>query len=167
MDNPVKIALAGGGFGSKVALPVYEELEEFELAAVWSRRPERAEELAQDAGAELGTSDFDELLSVPGLEAVHVATPVVMHMPFAVAAAERGLHVLCEKPLADNLEDARRIESAIGSAGVVGAVDWELRMKESRQRVIQRAREVVGKPRMASVSLVQDDHAEPDSRPYT
>ncbi len=167
MENPVKIALAGGGFGSKVALPVYEELEEFELTAVWSRRPERAEELAEGAGAELGTSDFEEVLSHPGLEAVHVATPVVTHLPFAVAAAERGLHVLCEKPLADNLEDARRIVSAIRSAGVVGVVDWELRMKESRQRVIERAREVVGNPRMASVSLVQDDHAEPDSRPYT
>ncbi|MDP8992947.1 MAG: Gfo/Idh/MocA family oxidoreductase [Actinomycetota bacterium] len=167
MENPVRIALAGGGFGSKVALPVYGELEEFEVVGLWSRRPERAQELAEDAGAELGTSDFDELLSLPGLEAVHVATPVVMHESFAVAAAERGLHVLCEKPLADDLAGARRIVEAVRSAGVVGAVDWELRMKESRQRVVERAREVVGNPRMASVSLVQDDHAEPDSRPWT
>ena len=167
MENPVKIALAGGGFGSKVALPGYEELEELDLVAVWSRRSERAEELAKEAGLELGTSDYEELLSFPGLEAVHVATPVVTHLPLAVAAAERGLHVLCEKPLADNLVDARRIVSAIRAAGVVGMVDWELRMKEARQRLLERAREVVGNPRMASVSLVQDDHAEPDSRPYT
>ena len=167
MADPVKIAIVGGGFGSKVALPAYQELEEFEPVAIWSRRPERARELADEAGLELGTSDFDELLSLPGLEAVHVATPVVMHEPFAVAAAERGLHVLCEKPLADDLAGARRIVEAVRSAGVVGAVDWELRMKESRQRVVERAREVVGNPRMASVSLVQDDHAEPDSRPWT
>ena len=167
MENPVKIALAGGGFGSKVALPVYGELEEFEPVAVWSRRPERAQELADEAELELGTSDLEELLSVPGLEAVHVATPVVKHLPFAAVAAERGLHVLCEKPLADNLAEARRIVAAIRSAGVVGVVDWELRMKESRRRLMERAREVVGNPRMASVSLVQSDHAEPDSRPYT
>ncbi len=167
MTNQIRIALAGGGFGSKVALPVYSELDEFELVGVWSRRSERARELAEDAGVELGTSDFEELLSAPGLEAVHVATPVVTHLPFAVAAAERGLHVLCEKPLADNLEDARRIAAAIRSAGVVGMVDWELRMKDSRQRLMDRARAVVGNLRMASVSLVQSDHAEPDSRPYT
>lgn len=167
MDDPVKIALAGGGFGSKVALPVYAELDEFDVVGLWSRRSERAQELAQDAGIELGTSDYEELLSAPGLEAVHVATPVVKHLPFAVAAAERGLHVLCEKPVADNLEDAKRIVDAVRSAGVVGAVDWELRMKESRQRVMERARQVVGNPRMASVSLVQSDHADPDSRPYT
>ncbi|MBA3421016.1 MAG: Gfo/Idh/MocA family oxidoreductase [Thermoleophilaceae bacterium] len=167
MNDPVKIAIAGGGYGSKVALPVYSELDGFEPVAIWSHRGERARELADDAGLELGTSDFDELLSVPGLEAVHVATPVVTHPEFALAAAERGLHVMCEKPMADNLEDARRIAAGIRSAGVVGAVDWERRMQESRRRLIERAREVVGQPRMVSVSLVYDDHAEPDSRPWT
>jgi len=78
MSNPVRIAIAGGGYGSKVALPVYTELEEFEPVAVWSRRSERARELADSAGLELGTADFAELLSFPGLEAVHVATPVVL-----------------------------------------------------------------------------------------
>ncbi|PZS40620.1 MAG: hypothetical protein DLM62_01965 [Pseudonocardiales bacterium] len=154
MEQPVKIAIAGGGFGRRVALPVYAELVEFEPVAVWSRRPERARELAQEAGVALGTADFDELLSVPGLEAVHVATPVATHVEFAVAAAERGLHVLCEKPLADNLAGARRIVAAIRSAGVAGLVDYELRMKQTRRRVIERVREVVGRPRMASVSLV-------------
>src|SRR5262245_58451376 len=109
MERPIKIAIAGSGYGRKVALPVYAELTEFGPVAVWSRRPERARELAAEAGVGLGTADLDELLSVPGLEAVHVATPVATHVQLAVAAAERGLHVLCEKPLADNLESARRI----------------------------------------------------------
>ncbi len=167
MSNPVKIAIAGSGYGRKVALPVYRELEEFEPVACWSRQPERARELAQEAGLELGTSDYEELLSFPGLEAVHVATPVVTHVSFVVAAAERGLHVLCEKPLADDLEGARRMVESIRSAGVVGAVDYELRMKETRRRLVERAREVVGRPRLVSVSLVQSDHATPESRPYT
>ncbi len=167
MEKPIKIAIAGGGYGAKVALPVYAELDEFEPVGVWSRRPERARELAEEAGVGLGTANVDELLSAPGLEAVHVATPVASHVEFAVAAAERGLHVLCEKPLADNLEGAHRIVAAIRSAGVVGLVDYELRMKQTRRRVIERAREVVGRPRMVSVSLVQSDHADPDSRPYT
>ena len=167
MNEPVKIAIVGGGYGSKVALPVYSELDEFEPVAIWSNRAQRAQELAEQAGLEFGTSDLDELLSAPGLEAVHVATPVVTHRDFALAAVERGLHILCEKPVADNLEDARRIAAGVRSAGVVGVVDWERRMQESRQHLIERAREVVGNPRMVSVSLVYDDHAEPDSRPWT
>lgn len=45
MSNPVKIAIVGAGYGCKVALPTYAELEEFELVAMWSRRPERAREV--------------------------------------------------------------------------------------------------------------------------
>ncbi len=167
MDNPVKIAIAGGGYGSKVALPVYSKLEEFEPVAVWSRRSERARELAAEHGLELGTADVEELLGLQGVEAVHVATPVVTHHDFAVAAAERGLHVMCEKPIGDSVEQARRIVGAIEAAGVVGAVDYGRRMQDSRARVIELVHEVAGRPRMASVSLVRDDHAEPDSRPWS
>lgn len=167
MGDPVKIAVAGGGYGAKVALPAYRELDEFEPVAVWSRRPERAHDLARDNGLELGTADYDQLLSFPGLEAVHVATPVVTHLPFAVAAARRGLHVLCEKPLAANLAEAQQIVAAIRQAGVVGAVGYELRLKEARRRLVECARDVLGRPRMVSVSLVFSDHADPYTRPYT
>ncbi|HVE46742.1 MAG TPA: Gfo/Idh/MocA family oxidoreductase [Acidimicrobiales bacterium] len=96
---------------------------------------------------------------VGDLEAVHVATPVVTHLPFAVAAARRGLHVLCEKPLAANLAEAQQIAAVIRHAGVVGAVGYELRLKETRLRLVECARDVMGHPRMVSVSLVFSDHA--------
>jgi predicted dehydrogenase len=167
VSEPVRIAVAGGGYGSKVALPVYGELEEFEPVAVWSRRPERARDLAEQAGLQLGTADLDELLAFPGLEAVHVATPVVTHPAFARAVLARGLHLLCEKPLADSLPAARAIADAARRAGVVAAVNYGRRFEESRLRLLQRGREVLGTPRLASVSLVFDDHADPDSRPFT
>ncbi|MEA2265465.1 MAG: hypothetical protein QOE27_1048 [Solirubrobacteraceae bacterium] len=165
--KPVKIAIAGGGYGSKVALPVYAELDEFEPVAIWSRRPERARELARSADLPLGTSDLDELLAAPGLEAIHVATPVVTHATFAMAAAARGLHVMCEKPVGDSLEDARRIVGAIDAAGVVGAVNYGRRMQETRRRLIELAREVVGAPRMVTITLTHSDHQSFDSRPFT
>ena len=167
MSDPVTIAVAGGGYGSKVALPVYAELEEFEPVAVWSRRPERARELAQRAGLQLGTADLDELLELPGLEAVHVATPVVTHPAFARAVVERGLHLLCEKPLADALPAARGIVDAARRAGVVAAVNYGRRFEEGRLRLLDRSRDVLGRPRLASVSLVFADHADSDSRPFT
>ncbi|MGI8624450.1 MAG: Gfo/Idh/MocA family protein [Solirubrobacteraceae bacterium] len=167
MEGAVKIAVVGGGYGSKVVLPVLCELDAFEPVAVWSRRPERARELADEAGVALGTSDLDELLSVPGLEAVHVAAPVTMHAEVSIAAARRGLHVLCEKPLATDLAEGRRVAAAIAEAGVVGAVNYGRRFQVARERLLERVREVVGRPRLVSVSLVHADHAEPDSRPFT
>ncbi len=165
--RPVKIAVIGGGYGAKVALPVYAELDEFEPVAIWSRRPERARELAAAAGLELGTADLDELLALPGLEAVHVATPVVTHARIARAAAARGLHVMCEKPLGDNLEEARSIVAAIDAAGVVGAVNYGRRMQETRRRLLELARDVVGTPRIVTISLIHSDHDSPQSRPFT
>ena len=167
MNQPVKIGIAGTGFGRKVALPVYCELDEFSPVACWSRTPEKAEKVASEAGVPLATSDFDEFLSAPGLEAVHVATPVATHLEFASKAAQRGLHVLCEKPLAENLDSARKIAGAIRKAGVVGQAGFGLRMKQTRAGVIKRARETVGRPRMAVVSLVHSDHATAESRPWT
>lgn len=113
----MKIAVAGSGYGRKVALPAYRDIEEFEPVGCWSRTPERAVKLANEFGLELGTSDFDQLLAIPGLEAVHLATPVVTHLPLARAVAERGLHLLCEKPLSDNLGNARQIAGAVAEAG--------------------------------------------------
>ncbi len=159
--------MVGGGYGAKVALPVLSELDEFEPVAVWSRRPGRARELADEAGVALGTSDLDELLGTPGLEAVHVASPVTLHAEVAIAAAQRGLHVLCEKPLAIDLAQARRVAAAVAEAGVVGAVNYGRRFQGARERLIERVREVAGPPRMVAVSLVFSDHAEPDSRPFT
>jgi len=167
MGDAVKIAVVGGGYGAKVALPVLCELDEFEPVAVWSRRGDRARGLAEEAGLALGTSDLDELLGVPGLEAVHVAAPVTMHAEVSIAAARQGLHVLCEKPLAGDLVEARRIAAAIAEAGVVGAVNYGRRFQGARERLIERVREVAGQPRMVSVSLVHSDHAEPGSRPFT
>jgi predicted dehydrogenase len=167
MPEPIKIAVVGGGYGAKVPLPAYVSLDEFEPVAVWSRRPERAQELAAKFDLALGTADLDELLSCPGLEAVHVAGPVAQHAEVAIAAANRGLHVLCEKPLAASLGDAHAIVMAIEEAGVVGAVNYGRRLQQTRARLLERVREVVGRPRMVSISLVHVDHAEPDSRPFT
>jgi predicted dehydrogenase len=165
--QPVKIAVAGGGYGAKVPLPVLSELDEFEPVAVWSRRPARAAELAQQHGLALGTADIDEMLGHPGLEAVHIATPVATHAEVAIAAARRGLHVLCEKPLARDLAEARAVAAAIEEAGVVGIVNYGRRLQEARERLLQRVAEVAGAPRMVSIALVFDDHAEPGSRPFT
>ena len=165
--GPVKIAVLGGGYGAKVPLPVLADLAEFEPVAVWSRTPERAAELAEQHGLELATSDVDELLDHPGLEAVHVATPVATHAEIAIAAARRGLHVLVDKPVAIDLAEARAVRDAIAEAGVVGAVNYGRRFQETRERLLQCVAEVAGAPRMVSISLVFDDHAEPDSRPFT
>lgn len=61
---------------------------------------------------------FEELLDA-GIDVLVIATPDHLHADYAVAALERGLHVLCEKPLVTELEDARRVVAAARRAGTV------------------------------------------------
>ena len=166
MSPPIRIAVAGTGYGTR-ALPVYTDLSEFEPVGVWSRREEPAREAAHDAGIELATTDLDELLDADGLEAVHVAAPVFMHGDVVHAALERGLHVLCEKPVAGDLAEARALAAAVEEAGVVCVVNFTRRYHDTRRRLLELVPEVVGRPRLAQVSLVHTDHATPDARPFT
>jgi len=166
VSPPIRIAVAGTGYGTR-ALSVYGDLQEFEPVGVWSRREEPAREAAQDAGLELATTDLDELLDADGLEAVHVAAPVFMHSDVVHAALARGLHVLCEKPVALDLAEAQAVAAAVAQAGVVCAVNLTRRYQDTRRRLLELTGQVVGRPRLVQVSLVHTDHATSDARPFT
>ncbi len=73
------------------------------------------------------TSD-EELYNAVELDAVEVNTPHTMHYPQVITAVERGLHVICEKPLACTPEHAREIAAAAAEAGVVVMVSYQRRL---------------------------------------
>ena len=75
--------------------------------------------------------------------------------------------MILDKPMAMDLGEAQAVAVAIEEAGVVGAVNYGRRFQATRERLLERVAEIAGAPRMVSVSLVFDDHAEPDSRPFT
>ncbi|MFO0697080.1 MAG: Gfo/Idh/MocA family oxidoreductase [Polyangiales bacterium] len=64
---------------------------------------------------------FDSLLADPSIDAVYLALPIRMHAAQALACIEAGKHLLCEKPLAANAEEARRIDDAATKSGLVVA----------------------------------------------
>lgn len=74
------------------------------------------------------TNDLDELLATPGVEAVIIASPNDLHAPQAVAALEAGKHVLVEKPLALDVDSARRVVDAAAANARVLAVGLEMRV---------------------------------------
>jgi predicted dehydrogenase len=109
------------------------------LAAVASRTRASAERAAADLGIEVAYDSASDLLRDAGVDVVHVCTPNATHAELALAAIERGLPVVCEKPLATSLADARRLHAAQRAAGVVGAVPFVYRyhpmVREARARV--------------------------------
>ena len=88
------------------------------LVGAVSRDQDRANAFAAKHGAELATTSYEELLNHRGVDIVYIATPNDQHPEQCIAAAKAGKHVLCEKPLALEVAEARRMVSACQEAGV-------------------------------------------------
>ncbi|RIX49382.1 gfo/Idh/MocA family oxidoreductase [Paenibacillus nanensis] len=87
--------------------------EQFELAAVYSRTEEKAREFADKHGIPHRYTDLEAMFGSGVIDAVYIASPNSLHAPHAIAAMNRGIHVLCEKPAASNAREMREmIETA-------------------------------------------------------
>jgi predicted dehydrogenase len=97
-----------------------------ELAAVACRDPARAADFAARHGIPVAHASYDELIEDDSLDAVFVALVNSEHARWSIAALQAGRHVLCEKPLASNAAEARRmVATAEGSSRVlVEAFHW-------------------------------------------
>jgi len=85
------------------------ENDEVELAAVGARTLPTAEEFAVEHGISRAYGSYAELIADDTLDAIYVSNPASLHASWAMAALEAGRHVLCEKPLAGNADDAKRM----------------------------------------------------------
>jgi predicted dehydrogenase len=126
MDGVGFGVIGAGLFGENHAL-VYSRLPGVELVAVCDQNQERAREVAERYGARAHCTDYAELLANPDIQAVSIATPDFAHTEIALAAAEAGKHILCEKPLATTVEEAQAVVDAAARAGVKLMVDFHNR----------------------------------------
>ena len=114
--EPLRVGLVGAGpWAQFVHAPVLAAGPETRLAGVWARRPEAAAELATAHGT-TAFGRYEELLDA--CEAVAFAVPPAVQAEMAIAAARAGKAILLEKPLAETVDDARRLADAVGEAGV-------------------------------------------------
>jgi predicted dehydrogenase len=127
MDRVGFGVIGTGLFGENHAL-VYSRLPGVELVAVCDQNEARAREIAEKYGARSHCTDYEQLLADPSIQAVSIATPDFAHAEIALAAAQAGKHILCEKPLATTVEEAQAIVDASARAGVKLMVDFHNRV---------------------------------------
>ena len=96
--------------------------ERVEVAAVAARSIGRAEEFASDNDIPIAYGSYDELLADASVDSIYISTPASLHAEWSIAALRAGKHVLCEKPIAGNAADARRM---FDRANVTGRVLME------------------------------------------
>src|SRR4051794_19022915 len=106
----IRVAIVGCGGAAWIGhLPWLWENPHVELVATCALNLEHARRASERWGAPRYYANYGEMLAKEGLDAVVIATPPNTHAEFAIAAAERGLHILLEKPMATSVRECDEI----------------------------------------------------------
>lgn len=131
MDK-VRIGIIGcGGIANNKHMPALHRLPDVELVAFCDIIVERAEKAAKEYGIEGAKvyEDYKELLKDETIDVVHVLTPNREHSFITVDALEAGKHVMCEKPMAINTEEAQKMLDAAKRTGKKLTIGYQNRYR--------------------------------------
>jgi len=160
MKQPLRLGLIGTGVAARLLhWPALSQMSErYRLVAVANRTRAKAEAFADMAGLDPGAvyQDYQDLLARVDLDVVLLALPPELNYEVARAAAQAGLDIICEKPIAATLDQARAMAILPQEFGVQLLIAENFRYDAA----IQRARQLieagrVGSPLMASYQFVQ------------
>ncbi len=114
----IRVGVIGSGaIASQVHIPAYLSVPGVEIVGVADPKLERAEQVAAQYGIPRAFGDYRELLAEARPDVVSVCSPNAFHAEQSIAALEAGANVLCEKPMAIRLEDARAMLEAARRSG--------------------------------------------------
>jgi len=134
------------------------------VIGVGASTPARAKEAASAWNLPRAYAGIDDVIADPAVQVVHICTPNHLHRPMAQAVLEAGKHVVCEKPLATSLEDAKALAALADKAGMVATVPFVYRyhpvVREARARIQQGE---LGSLRLIHGSYLQDWLLDPAS----
>ena len=137
-NQPIRVALAGGGaFGAKHVNGL-KRIPDVEVAAVVSSSLESGQAFAAEHGVGRAVATLDEILGMDDVDAVILATPTPMHADQTQAVLRAGKHVQVEIPLADSLAGALACADLQEKTGLVAMVGHTRRFNPSHQWVHQR-----------------------------
>ncbi|WP_370417646.1 Gfo/Idh/MocA family protein [Streptomyces sp. QH1-20] len=134
----MKIALLGTGFGQAHAA-VYAARGDVEVV-MFGRDAEKTSKVAEQFGFASSTT-MDAAFEDPSFDLVDICLPVALHAPYVLRALEAGKHALVELPLADNIEDARRVAEAAARSDKHVFVDMFERFIPANQALFDAVRE--------------------------
>ena len=133
--KPLNIGLVGYGFMGRTHSNGYKRVNDFfpdlahrpVLKAICARNEERRAAFAEQWGFESTESDWRELVKRDDIDAIDICTPNDSHAEIAIAAADAGKMVLCEKPLARTTKESEPMVDAVEKAGVANTVWYNYR----------------------------------------
>jgi predicted dehydrogenase len=138
MAPRIRAAIVGAGFIGAVHAHAVRAAGGV-VVATTGRTPEATARAVEVLGAERGVGSMAELAAAEDVDVVHICTPNSTHAEMAEAVLAAGTPVICEKPLATSVEDARRLTARAAEADVLAAVPFVYRfypaVREARARI--------------------------------
>jgi predicted dehydrogenase len=153
--TPLRIGILGAARIAPMALvKPAREVTDAEIVAVAARDPERARRFAAKHGIERVHDSYETLLADSGIDTVYNPLPNGLHCEWTIRALEAGKHVLCEKPIASNADEARRMSEAAEKSDrvLVEAFHWRYHPLAERMKQIV-ASGVLGTVRHIEVNM--------------
>jgi D-xylose 1-dehydrogenase (NADP+, D-xylono-1,5-lactone-forming) len=129
--------LGCAGIAERALIPAIRGSANGRLAGIASRDARKARAWAARFGIAKAYGDYAALLDDPGIDAVYAPLPNHLHCEWSVRAARAGKHVLCEKPMAMNAGEARRMAAAADRAGVLLMEAFMYRFHPRLERVLR------------------------------
>jgi predicted dehydrogenase len=149
----LRVGVAGAGFGALVHVPGFLS-EGWEVPVIFSRSAERGAKAARDLGVAEHVTDYRMMIDRKDLDAIAVVTPVDSHHEITMAALRAGKHVLCEKPFAVNVAEAREMEQEALKRKLVGMDAHEFRFAPQRAYIAELIGQgYLGQLRYANVNI--------------
>ncbi|WP_424767931.1 Gfo/Idh/MocA family protein [Paenibacillus sp. sgz302251] len=115
----IRFGVIGTNWITEAFIDAAREVEGFALKAVYSRKEETASAFASKHGIAHIFTDVEEMAASGEIDAVYIASPNSFHKDHAIACMNKGIHVLCEKPMASNVNEMRQMIAAAQANGVL------------------------------------------------
>ncbi|MEZ2388070.1 Gfo/Idh/MocA family protein [bacterium RCC_150] len=125
-----------------------------EIAGIASSSPASADRAKDRLGVERAYASVTDLLLDDRIDVIHVCTPNATHVAVAQAALKAGKHVVCEKPLATNVQDATHLVEVADTAGTVATVPFVYRFHP----MVREARERIASGQTGRISTIQGSY---------
>ncbi|MCG6138291.1 MAG: Gfo/Idh/MocA family oxidoreductase [Nostoc sp. LLA-1] len=165
-QNTIGVAVIGTGFGQKVHIPGLKAHHRTEVVAVYHRDINKAKAIANSQNIPHACDTIDDILNLPAVQAVSIATPPFLHYEMAKAALQAGKHILIEKPITLNVSEAKELEQLAQKQGVIATVDFEFRFVPGWQLFSELlSTNYVGNKRLIKIDWLGSSRAD-TSRPW-
>ncbi len=129
-NNTILVGVVGLGFGVQ-HIKGYQDIPGCRVAAVCSRTPETAAGVVSEYRIAQWTTDYEELLDEPQIQALSICTPVHLHHEMVASALAAGKQVLCEKPLGLSAERCRNMVDLSRQSGRVTMTNFGWRFSDA------------------------------------